>query len=83
MFQRSTGFSWNVFTCGTQGGHTCDGKMASGDVLDLLEDCAQRIQANTAQPENFLRQVFLNIYYLLRKKNQVLSLRIRRHCGES
>ncbi|XP_024151832.1 U3 small nucleolar ribonucleoprotein protein MPP10 [Oryzias melastigma] len=28
--------------------------MASGDVLDLLEDCAQRIQANTAQPEHFL-----------------------------
>ncbi|RVE74414.1 hypothetical protein OJAV_G00022110 [Oryzias javanicus] len=28
--------------------------MASGDVSDLLEECAQRIQANTAQPERFL-----------------------------
>lgn len=32
--------------------------MASGDVWSVLEECVKKINANTAQPENFLRQVF-------------------------
>lgn len=32
--------------------------MATGDVLCVLEECVKKINANTAQPENFLRQVF-------------------------
>lgn len=28
--------------------------MASGDVLGVLEECVKKINANTAQPENFL-----------------------------
>ena len=32
--------------------------MASGDVLSVLEECVKKLNANTAQPENFLRQVF-------------------------
>lgn len=32
--------------------------MASGDVWSVLEECVKKINANTAQPETFLRQVF-------------------------
>lgn len=32
--------------------------MASDDVLSVLEECVKTINANTTQPENFLRQVF-------------------------
>lgn len=32
--------------------------MASGEVWSVLEECVKKINAITAQPENFLRQVF-------------------------
>ncbi|MEQ2175908.1 hypothetical protein GOODEAATRI_022580, partial [Goodea atripinnis] len=38
-------------------GHTCEGVMANGEMRRVLEDCVKIINDNTAQPENFLRQV--------------------------
>lgn len=32
--------------------------MASGDLWSVLGACLEKINANTSQPENFLRQVF-------------------------
>lgn len=37
--------------------HACEGNMANGEMMRLLEDCVKIINDNTAQPENFLRQV--------------------------
>lgn len=36
------------------------GRMASGLTATVLEDCLKKINANTAQPDNFLRYVFIN-----------------------
>lgn len=33
--------------------------MATGDTKNVLEECLKKINANTAQPESFLRQVFV------------------------
>lgn len=43
-------------------------KMASGDVWSVLEECLKKINVNTAQPENFLRQVFAVCMFVLLKK---------------
>lgn len=42
--------------------------MASGDVWSVLEDCLEKINANTSQPENFLRQVFAVFMHAMLKK---------------
>lgn len=41
--------------------------MASEAMLSVLEECVKTIQANTAQPENFLRQVFAVCVFVLLK----------------
>lgn len=37
------------------------GRMASGELGTVLEDCLKKINAKTAQPDNFLRCVCINI----------------------
>lgn len=48
--------------------------MASGGVSDVLDDCIKKINANTAQLENFLRQVFCRLFAFCVKKIVATSL---------
>lgn len=41
--------------------------MASGPLVTVLEDCLKKINANTAQPVNFLRCVFINTKIVFNK----------------
>lgn len=40
--------------------------MASGDVWSVLEECVKTINGNTAQPANFLRQVFVFCMFVVK-----------------
>lgn len=75
--QQRKSFSESLFICDTHTVTHVGATMASDDVLSVLEECVKTINANTAQPENFLRQVFAVCLYACVVK-KLLKVVVRR-----